>query len=262
MTSVGGTAGRPLADRRVVVTRAPHQADELCRALGVAGATVKRLPLLAVLPGDRDELQRAAEDLSAYAWLVFSSSNAVDALLPLVPSPGPAGLRLAVIGPATAAAARRLGWEPDLQAAKSDGEGLAQAMATQLSAASRILLPQADDARPHLAAGLRRTGATVDAIVAYRKGLPPAAEVEADHLFAGDDLGWVTFTSPRIVRHFVRLDIGTPEDWRRRLLAELRPLTVGPVTSAELRRHGLRPAAEARRPTPEGMVEAMIRALS
>ena len=78
----------------------------------------------------------------------------------------------------------------------------------------------------------------------------------AAELFATPPLGWVTFTSPRIVRHFAEL-FGT--DWERRR-GELRAASIGPVTSAELRRLGVEPAAEARRPSDEEMVAAVARA--
>jgi uroporphyrinogen-III synthase len=66
----------------------------------------------------------------------------------------------------------------------------------------------------------------------------------------------VTFTSPRIVRHFAEL-FGA--DWERRR-GELRAASIGPVTSAELRRRGVEPAAEAARPGDEEMVAAVARA--
>ena len=65
----------------------------------------------------------------------------------------------------------------------------------------------------------------------------------------------MTFTSPRIVRHFVEL---FADDWSRRS-GELRAVSIGPVTSAELRRWGVEPAAEAERPGEEEMVAAVGR---
>lgn len=254
------SAERPLAGQRVVVTRAVHQAEELCRGLATAGADAVRLPLLDVLPGDGEAMDAAASRIETFSWLVFSSANAVEAFLPRVASRRETLPRLAVIGPATAKAVRQLGFEASLEASKKDGSGLAEALASYLAQGVRILLPQADDARPQLAAGLRRAGADLHTLVAYRKGLPDSARAEAQGLFDDLPLGWVTFTSPRLVRHFAQLDLGSPDAWRRRL-AELRPLSVGPVTSEALRRHGLEPAAEATEPTSQGMIEAMIAAV-
>jgi uroporphyrinogen-III synthase len=91
--------------------------------------------------------------------------------------------------------------------------------------------------------------------VAYDKQLPPEAANKAAQLFATSPLGWVTFTSPRIVRHFAEL-LG--DGWERRR-AELQAVSIGPVTSAELRRWHVEPAAEALRPTDEEMVAAVAR---
>lgn len=249
----------PLTGQRVVVTRAAHQAEELCQALSTAGAEVARLPLLEVLPGDQAVLDSSARDIEGFDWLVFSSANAVTAFLSRVSPQRMSATRLAVIGPATARAVRDLGFEVHLEATRRDGVGLAEVMASHLTPTSRLLLPQADDARPQLAEGLRQQGAEVVEVIAYRKALPVAAQSLAQDLFEARPLGWVTFTSPRIVRHFLQLEIGRSKAWQQRL-PTLRALSVGPVTSAELRRHDVQPAAEAKQPTSRAMVEAIITA--
>lgn len=243
----------PLAGLRVVVTRAEHQSEGLAAAFERAGARVELLPLLEVVPpADPRPLERAAADLASYDWLVFTSANAVEAFLPLT-GPLRSGLRIAAVGPATAAALRAFGSEPHLTARKAEAEGLAADLAPRI-AGKRVLLPQAADARPTLLQELKGAGAEAVAVVAYDKRLPPEAPARAAELFTATPLGWVTFTSPRIVRHFVEL-LGA--DWERRK-GELRAVSIGPVTSAELRRYGVEPAAEAGRPGEEEMVEAVL----
>ncbi len=241
----------PLTGLRVVVTRAEHQSEGLAAAFERAGARVELLPLLEVVPpADPQPLKRAAADLASYDWLVFTSANAVEAFLPLT-GPLRTGLRIAAVGPATAAALRAFGSEPHLTARKAEAEGLAADLAPRI-AGRRVLLPQAADARPTLLQELKEAGAEAVAVIAYDKRLPPDAPARAAELFA-TSIGWVTFTSPRIVRHFVEL-FGA--DWERRK-GELRAVSIGPVTSAELRRHGVEPAAEAERPGEEEMVGAV-----
>jgi uroporphyrinogen-III synthase len=241
-----------LAGLRVVVTRAEHQSEGLAAVFERAGARVERLPLLEVVPpADPRLLERAAADIASYDWLVFTSANAVEAFLPLT-GPLRSGLRIAAVGPATAAALRAFGSEPHLTAGKAEAEGLAADLAPRI-AGRRVLLPQAADARPVLLQELKEAGAEAVAVVAYDKRLPPEAPIRAAELFADTPIGWVTFTSPRIVRHFAEL-FGA--DWERRR-GELKAVSIGPVTSAELRRFGVEPAAEAERPGEEEMVAAV-----
>ena len=239
-----------------MVTRAEHQSEGLAAAFARAGAAVELLPLLEVVPAaDPRLLERAAAELFMYDWVVFTSSNAVEAFLPLA-GPLPTALKTAAVGPATAEALRARGVEPDLTASRADAEGLAAELAPQVTG-KRVLLPQAADARPALLAGLTAAGAEAVAVVAYDKRLPPDSLRRAAELFATPPIGWVTFTSPRIVRHFAEL-FGV--DWKRRR-GELRAASIGPVTSAELRRRGVEPAAEARSPGDREMVEAVLATL-
>ena len=243
----------PLAGLRVVVTRAELQSEGLAAAFERAGARVELLPLLAVVPpADPRPLERAAAEIASYDWIVFTSANAVEAFLPFT-GPLRSGLRIAAVGPATAAALRAFGSEPHLTARKSEAEGLAADLAPRI-AGRRVLLPQAADARPLLLQELKGAGAEAVAVVAYDKRLPSEAPARAAALFATSPIGWVTFTSPRIVRHVAEL-FGADWEWRR---GELKAVSIGPVTSAELRRFGVEPAAEAARPGDEEMVAAVI----
>lgn len=250
---------KPLGGVRVVVTRAEHQADGLAAAFEHAGATVELLPLLEVTPpSDPRPLERAATELALYDWVVFTSSNAVEAFLPLSGGAFPPRLQVAVVGPATAEALRAWEIEPHLIARKADAESLALELAPRVGRRRRVLLPQAADARATLQEGLTAAGAEAVAVTAYDKRLPADASPRAASLFSASPLGWVTFTSPRIVRHFAAL-FGA--DWDRRR-GELQAASIGPVTTAELRRQGVEPAAEATRPGDEELVEAVAGSLS
>ncbi len=250
---------RALAGRRVVVTRSAHQAAALAAAFEAAGAAVELLPLIELAPpSDSQALGHAACRAADFDWLLFTSANAVDAFLPRVGESTRPGLRVAAVGPATSAALRRFGVESTVTAGRSRAEGLLEALALHLVSGTRVLIPQAEDARPVLARGLRAAGASVLTVGAYRKQLPAGAVVAARRLFDGSPIGWVTCTSPRIVRHLAAL-LGA--DWPRRR-RELRAISIGPVTSAELRRLGVEPAAEAGQPSDEAMIKAALRARS
>lgn len=264
----------PLAGLRVVVTRPAHQAGPLLRAFEEAGARAEPLPLLSLAPpADLRPLERAAAQADRYDWAVFTSANAVRALLQRLPEGLPAGLRAATVGPATARELRHHGVEPALVARDRRAAGLAAELLPRLAAGARVLLPQAADARPVLSRALLDAGFPVDTVVAYAKQPSPQAAQRAREIFGDEDgaqggdgragngrggeLGWVTFTSPRIAQTFAAL-FGT--DWPARR-ATLSAASIGPVTSRALRRLGVRPAAQADHPGDRELVAAVVAAL-
>lgn len=251
-----GTAGPPgpLAGLRVVVTRAEHQADGLSAAFTAAGARVEALPLLAVHPPpDPRPLERAASELPLYDWVVFTSANAVEALMQFAGGRLPRRLRTAAVGNATAAALRSWEIEP-VVVGGADAAALVEMLTPYVGRRRRVLVPQAADARSILADGLAEAGAEVAVVVAYGKGLPADAHARAGRIFGSGPLGWVTFTSPRIARHFADL-FGRAWPERR---ATLCAASIGGSTSAELERLGVPPAAEAATPGDEEMVAAVV----
>jgi len=278
MTQATNGTLEPLAGLRVVVTRPAHQATGLCEAFAAAGATVERLPLLEVVPpDDPTPMGRAVAELPRFRWVAFTSANAFTALADVLREAGddstsvpwPPDVRTAAIGEATARALREAGIEPALVATGGTGATLAEEMAAadpRLTGAA-VLLPLAADARPDLAQGLAAAGAAVEAVVAYDKRTPAGTAHQARRLFPrGVPLGWVTFTSPRIARTFAELlnqisDEDPGERWDARR-ATLRAASIGPTTTAALRRLGVEPAAEATNPGEDELVAAVIRAAS
>lgn len=247
---------------RIVVTRPAHQAAGLTRAFESAGFPVARLPLLTVTaPLDPAPLDAAVAELDMFDWLVLTSANAVPPVIERLRGPFPARLKVAVVGPATAAALRTAGLPVHREAERAQAEGLVELLADAVQD-RRVLCPQAADARPALALGLEAAGAAVTVVTAYDKRLPPEAREQARALFGETPdppperkLGWVTFTSPRIVRHFVHLtaDLGGWESRRE----ELRAASIGPVTTRELERFGVGSIAEAKTPSDQEMAEAV-----
>ncbi len=243
----------PLANQRVVVTRAAHQSAELRQVFEAAGARVCGLPLIEITaPPDPAAFAAAATQASQHDWIAFTSANAVEAFFdqPIDQSLPP----IAVVGAATAAALSRHQQDAKLVAQVATAEGLAQELGP-LTQGRRVLIPQATDARPALADALRQAGAQVQPVAAYDKRQPPAAHQQALRIFGTEEaLGWVTFTSPRIARHFRQL-FGDGWPARRQTL---KALSIGPVTSAELRRLGVVRCHQAPTPSAAGLLAALL----
>jgi uroporphyrinogen-III synthase len=251
------TAGR-LAGIRVVVTRAAHQSHRITELLNAEAAQVEHLPVLEIgPPADTRPLERAASELALYHWVVFTSANAVEALLEPACGSLPAGLRIAAVGRATATALAEWELRPHLVPQKARAEGLIEELGPHVGRRQRVLLPQAADARPDLERGLVAAGAEVVRVEAYRKTVPAEAELKALSLFPeGGDWGWVTFTSPSTVRNLAQLLSARWQHNRHTLKAA----SIGPITSGALEEAGIEALATAATPTDEALVEAVATA--
>lgn len=176
---------RPLSGARVLVTRAAEQADRFARALAELGAEPIHCPLVRLAPPepvDAARLDDALDGLGRFAWVVFASANAVERFFAAMTARALdgralAGVRLACVGAATAAALGRAGLRADLVPAHGDASGLARAVAASGDLrGARVLVPRAAGGREEAIELLRAAGAEVEAVAVYR-----LAPVEADH---------------------------------------------------------------------------------
>jgi uroporphyrinogen-III synthase len=242
-----------LRSKRVVVTRALHQAEELARPLRERGAAVILLPMIEIAtPADTGPLRRAAREINDYDWLIFSSTNAVAALVEYIgPGQESPRARIAVIGAATRDAVEALGWKVDVVPEQFVAESLVDALSPGALHEKRVLFPSAAVTREIIPRALRERGARVDVVEAYRNIMPENSAAEARTIFSESPLpDWVTFTSSSCVDNLVSA-VGT------QALSKIRIASIGPVTSATIRRHGLAVHAEPEEHTIPALVEAL-----
>jgi uroporphyrinogen-III synthase len=72
----------PLAGRRVLVTRAAHQAGKLSEGLRALGVEPVEVPVLEIRPpASFEPFDAALRQLDSYDWLILTSANAVRALV-------------------------------------------------------------------------------------------------------------------------------------------------------------------------------------
>ncbi|HTQ42521.1 MAG TPA: uroporphyrinogen-III synthase [Polyangiaceae bacterium] len=261
---------RPLFGKRVLVTRPREQAGTAASMLRELGAEPVVVPTIELRPPrNRAALARAVRALRAgeYTWAAFTSANGVDATWEaLVAARGDArafgGVRLAAIGPATAAALEEHGLRADVVAREFIGEGLAKAMLSKMKGGARaggkergrVLLARAAKARDVLPEALRKAGWQVDVVAAYESHPPKKSSVSglARELAAGR-IDAVTFTSSSTVDNLCTvLGRGAPG-----LLARTRVASIGPVTTQTARKRGLRVDVMAAEYTVPGLIRAL-----
>jgi uroporphyrinogen III methyltransferase/synthase len=251
---------RPLFGRRIVVTRARAQASDLVERLTELGAYCLEYPTIEVVPPEETTpLDDAIRRLADYDWLIFTSVNGVKYFFERLFTLGKDvralhHVRTAVIGPATAEALRRHGLRSDILPASYRAEAVVEAFARENVAGRRILLPRAAEARPILPEELRRMGAEVHEIAAYRTR---PADTGAAELVANLEQGrvdMVTFTSSSTVRHFHQL---LPAERREQLMRRLPTASIGPITTETAEGLGFKVAITADEYTIPGLCDAL-----
>jgi uroporphyrinogen III methyltransferase/synthase len=241
---------RPLFGRRVLVTRPRLQARPLKDLLRAAGADPIEVPVIEIAaPADGGAaLRDALGEISSYDWVVATSANGAERLLAgLHDARDLGGVRVAAIGPGTAAALAAGNVKADLVPGEYVAEGLLDAFPDPPPAGGRVLLARAAMARDVLPDGLRKKGWQVDVAEAYRTVPVPPSEESTEAVRTSDV---VTFTSSSTVERFV-------EAFGADAVPPL-VVSIGPVTTATARSLGLAVDVEAAEHTTVGMVASLV----
>ncbi|HWE58699.1 MAG TPA: uroporphyrinogen-III C-methyltransferase [Solirubrobacteraceae bacterium] len=254
---LGWLERRPLHGVTIAVTRAREQGSRLAERLRGLGAMVVLAPVISTraLPGPAPELDR-------YDLICFTSPNGVEALFERLEGEGldsrafppRTQARVAAIGPATARALRQRGIVTDVMPTRAVGEALAEALGNV--PVTRALVARAREARDVVPEALRERGAEVDVVPVYETVVEELGPEQAAAVAAAD---FITFTSASTVRNFLA-SVGGAAAWLTRGQSRPRAVSIGPVTSDELRVHGLQPDIEADEHDIDGLIAAIIRA--
>jgi len=253
----GAASSLPLSGKRILVTRAPHQASELAERLSALGATPVLIPTIEIGPPESfAALDGALGALPGFDLVAFTSANAVQAfkeradLLGMMPAPK----RVAVVGPATARAVEAIGLRADVLPPVFTAESLAETLKAE-AAGRRVLLVLAEHAPRTLETGLTAGGAQVTVAAAYGNHIPAASLAAVKALFADASTypHAVTFTSASTAVNLV----GLLEAAGLTLPATVARASIGPITSRALAELGLPAHVEASEPTILALVTAV-----
>ena len=238
-----------LAGRKLLLTRSAEDSEAWAEELATEGALPIVFPCIATeLCGDPGLAERIAEAASDADWIVFTSRRGVDAFAELMPDGPPPSARLAAVGETTARHLNERLGRADLVGSGA-ASGLAKELAEATGRGDSILLALAANAGDVLERVLTEAGATVTRCDVYRT--IPSRQLEPRRALStlGSDV--VIFASPSAVTGFdnqVSVDI------------EQQIVTIGPSTSAAVRRQNWEVAAEAKEPNLNGIIESILEA--
>jgi uroporphyrinogen III methyltransferase/synthase len=251
---------RPLLGRRIGIPRPLAQALPVVEQANELGADCLLMPTIEILPPDDwaavdDVISRLAD----YDWLIFTSANGVEYFLTRIRETGGdmrdlGGLKLAAIGPATAAALESFQLTADLVPPEFRAESLAAALQPHVQG-KRVLWTRASRGRDVLPQILRGAGASVDEVVVYQNVDVASFEPHVVEVLERGAVNWIALSSPSIARQFKQL---LSLAALRQVGSTVRLASISPVTSAAAKEVGLPIHAQAREYTWPGLFAAIM----
>lgn len=240
-----------------MITRPLEQAPPLADRLRELGAKTLYLPTIEIRSSEDTLLMdNALRKINEYDWVIFTSVHGVRFFLQrlkAITTENPKSIKVAAIGPATAAALQEAGMKPDYV----PDEFLSERIAAGLGkvAGKRILLPRADIASNKLPSLLRQRGALVDEIIAYNTVTPSDLTAERIRKIFSDGVDLITFTSPSTLRNLARA-LGFGE--LKSLLRNVKVACIGPVTLQAAQELAIEANITARKHTIDALIEAIV----
>ena len=253
VTACGGDTGIG-----VVVTRDEVDDGPLTALLVDLGCRVYPWPTIRTAPPeDPGPLKAVLAELDLFDWIVFTSPRAARAV---VAAERPAELRVAAVGEATADALADVGWVSDLVPEEQTGDALVHALTEAgVGEGTRVLFPASAIARDTVPEGLRRLGADVVQVVAYRTEAAPLDAAVCRAELESGAVKILTFTSPSTVQN-LRTVLGP--DIFGLAVRKTRAVAIGPTTAEAVREAGFDDVAVAEPHSLEGLAERVAEVAS
>lgn len=243
------SAEKPLAGKRIVLTRALEQARDWANALEQMGAEIVLLPTVAFAPPeDLRPFDEQLLRLDAFEAILFLSKNAVRYVSDRLMQLGMKGEMLhsphriiAAVGPGTAAALTAQGVRVDHVAEGRTGEALAGELRQSLKGRN-VLLPRSDKGDDRVLTALREAGSKVTEVIAYRTTTPASLDPAILSHIRRADVDAIVFASPSAY-HNLSDAVGSAE--AAALSNRIHFVAIGPTTARAMREAGASVAVEA-----------------
>ena len=255
---------KPLFGKKIVVTRAREQASDFLAGLRELGANCIEFPTIEIIPPDDwAPLDKSIEEIGEYSWLLFTSVNGVKYFFNRLYGMGKDAralkdIKVSAIGPKTAEAVKEYGIIPDLVPSEYRAEAVVEAFRGKKTEGMKILLPRASKAREILPEELKKMGAQIDVVDAYRTIMPnKKAETVIKMLEAGE-IDMITFTSSSTVINFMGI-FGDRADQVKTWLKDVDIASIGPITSETARKLGLNITIEPADYTIEALKDIILK---
>lgn len=249
---------KPLFGRKILVTRARHQASILSHKIEGAGGSAVEFPTIEIQPVDNgDSLKNMYESMNNYQWLIFTSVNGVEVFLEKlkyyekdIRTIGKA--KICAIGEATKKALEACYLKVDFIPDKYVAEALIAGLQDKIKAGDKVLIPRVEAAREILPEQLKKIGALVDTVPLYKTVIPEYIREELIGIL--EKIDTICFTSSSTVSNFIKI-LGKEN---LALLNNIEIACIGPVTANTAKELGLIVNKLAKEYTIDGLIRVLI----
>ncbi len=255
----------PLFGRRIAITRTRDQNSELRQKLEALGAEVLEIPLIRVVKDvAKENLFDIMSEFGSYDWIVFTSSNGVrfffEEFFKIYDDVRALGLlRFACVGEATAKAIEVYRIKVECKSTAATADTLADALiATGSLDSAKIIVVTGNLNRETLITKLEAAHAIIDRLPLYRTEKTDLAHDATAEDFRQRGADAILFASSSAVNSYA-------EKSKLLKLADTakKPLigSIGKQTSETLKENKLPIAFEAKTPSLDALIEALIKKL-
>ena len=251
---------KPLAGKHFLITRPQAQAAPFVRLLEEQGGKAVCVPTIEIVPPKSwAPFDFAMRDLEDFDIVILTSVNGVAAFFERLLATNQyygtlTDILVVAVGPKTAQAIRANHIRTDLIPEDHRAEGIVAELLKIGVKGKQILYPRAEIARPLIIDSLEAAGAKVVAPVAYRTILPAESQAKIRRLLSKKELDAVCFSSSSTFDNFYTM-LG--EDLKN-LKGETKFFSIGPLTSATIRKHGFEVDLEPPQWTLDALVAAIV----
>ncbi len=247
--------------KKVLITRAKNQADELRTLLEQHGFQAVLFPMIEIVPPESwNECDKAIESLYMYDGLIFTSANGVEFFFRRLKEKRIAAETLqskiiCVVGEKTKVMLEQNGLKVAFMPDKFTSFDLAKALQQQDIKGKTFLHPRCNLGNNTLPGNLKLLGATVDSVTVYQTIQPKQSEVEeTKSKLLNHKIDVLTFMSPSAIKNFCSLF--TPSQLRE--ILTIPAVVIGPITFEQATSAGFKSISTAKQSTIKSLVESII----
>ena len=250
---------KPLFGKNVVITRSRAQSSSLVKRIEELGGKAVEMPAIKIKKIENNKtLEKSIQNLKSYDYIVFTSTNGVDIFFEELFQKGfdsraLGNCKIAAIGKGTEERLSAFGLRADIVPERAIGEALLEELSKVVDSSSNVLIPRAEGARRLLVEELSKV-CKVEEVITYTtvKDCPNRDELLIK--LKEKKIHYITFTSSSTVKNFIEI-IGAEN---KRLLDNVKCISIGPITSKTAKELGMNIYREAEESSIEGVLETII----